>query len=641
MTKKFKKKLEDELLEYILDVGEEGKTARQKYIKNIKSYNERYNAQRSILGLTYGGGVIKEPWIGASDFGFPLEAITIDNLVTREYKAKWKDRPMVRLKPIQKQGNEYVKDVEGYLEYKLRHKIPNFISLRRSADRVKSIEGGFVTKLFNTEYKHWETISDGNYALLNKSTGEYVTKPDGSLLTSDGTESLPNENFVFEEIKTKEEKLYFKGTKYKIKYYEDIIVPENADTPFVEDLDWLIDITEYSESDLYKMKKGMTTKEKKKIDELLSSYDDTAKKQSKRDKITLWEFWGSYDIDGDDIDEEIRVILSPDFEVIVSVEENPYGGNKPYFHHYLKERKKCFWGVGVVEYLSGIRGVIDTLINANFNRRSIADNPIILVNATAGYDPDLCEISPFSIWPVQDRSGIGELQLSKGEQANMADLQLLLGLAQKVYGGVSDYASGMESQIASNRTAHGIQSIINQGDLKFEDIVDHDQDINSREYYFMMKYLFPEDLEEIEGEDFVILGTDDPFRRMTKDKLAPEYLVECVTSDVSEKREVKYQKYLGLLDFVYRSQDPLILKDFDLRAKLWDGLLEAAFVGMKTKGMELLQQDDLMRKVQALQIQVENIAKIKDEKERDNKMQATEAITKETMAEAAQMVQRK
>jgi hypothetical protein len=227
MSKKSKKTIENEILTHVIDLGEKGKESRKKYLNRIRTYNKRYEAQRSVLGDSYGNEVISEPWIGASDFGFPLEAITIDNLVTREFQAKWGTRPSVRLKALEEEGKDLKDDAEAYLDYKLHHKIPNFVLHKKMADRIKSIEGGYISKIINTEYKFWETSADQNFLIKNKVTGEYSTGEDGEPLIDDGSQEI-SPDFEREEIKAKEEKTYFSGTKYIVKHYKDIIVPEDA-----------------------------------------------------------------------------------------------------------------------------------------------------------------------------------------------------------------------------------------------------------------------------------------------------------------------------------------------------------------------------------------------------------------------------
>jgi len=634
MAKKSKKYVENELLEYILEVGKSGEMKHKKYINALKTYNKKYEAQRSTLGLSYGDSVITQPWLGASDFGFPIEAITIDNLVVREYKAKFTSRPAVQLKPLKPSARDFARIAEEYLDYKLHHKIPFFTLRKKMADRIKNIEGGYIGKIINTEYKFWETTGERGFILKNKLSKEYMIDEEGNpVFFEEGTEpkyTLKGEvirdiDWEKEPVSAKEERTYFKGTKYIVKHYSDFIVPEDADTPFINDLDWIIDISKYSTSDLRKMKKNFPAKEKKKIEELIDNAENDTN-HNNTEKITLWEFWGSYDIDNDGLDEEIRVIMSPEYNILIGWEENPYGGSKPYFHHFFKERNCGFHGVGIPEFFRGIRGVLDNLVNANLNRRSIADNPPILVNAMSGYDPDLCEVGPGEIWLVDDHTGIRELPLSKGEQSNLNDIQLLMGLAQKIYGGVSDYATGMESQIPSNKTATGISAIIAQGNIQFQDIVDQDQKINEQEYMFMMKYMFPEDIDEIEGEDFVVLDEEDPFKKITKDQITADYLIECVTTDVNERKEVKYQRYINLLQLILQSQDPLIIKDYDLRAKIWDEILDAGFRGLKTRGADALRQEELLIKTKALQSQIEQIAGIQDERARQSRLKAAETV---------------
>lgn len=656
MVKKSKNQIEQDLLTHIINLIEKNEIDHQKLCSKIRNYNDRYNAQRSILGLASGESVLTIPFIGASDFGFPLEAITIDNLVVREFKAKYSETPICKVRAIRKEEKEKSEPAEQYLDFKLKHKIPNFKLNKKRADRIKGIEGGYISKIINGEYKEWVKGSDKGYVFRDRNTDEYFMDeetgkpavlaegeipPNTERMQVLGGEIERQIDWERKEVAYKEGRKYYKGVRYLVRHYEDVLWDfEQADTPFIEDLPWFSDKPEYTIHDLNKLKDSDVPKRvKEKIDELIESHVSKVQKQDGIiEPLELYEWWGSYDIDDDGYDEEIRVLLSKDYEILIGWEENEFGGEKPFFHHYLKEKKKKFEGEGIVEFLEGIRNQSDALINQNFNRRLLNDNPPILTGRESGYDPDMCEYGPSEIWPLDDERRITVLPLPKGESANMNDIEFLMGLSQKIYGGVSDYATGNTSEISKNQTATGIKAIIAQGNIMFSDIVEQDQIINAKEYLFMMEHLFPLDLEEVENESFIVIGQEDPFKSMSRTGLDFEMILEPVTTDLDEHPDVRYRKFIENYQLFLSSQEPLVLKDHDLRAKMVDEILKSAFKGeLRTKGANQLRMEELQIKQMALRQEITEIAKIQNEREKQLKMQAAEQVGNQIGQEMAKI----
>ena len=60
------------------------------YVRKSNDWTKRFEAIRSISGLTYGDDPILspklEPWEGSSDMGIPLEAITLRAIIARFVK---------------------------------------------------------------------------------------------------------------------------------------------------------------------------------------------------------------------------------------------------------------------------------------------------------------------------------------------------------------------------------------------------------------------------------------------------------------------------------------------------------------------------------------------------------------------------
>ncbi|MFW9872140.1 MAG: hypothetical protein ACFFG0_03485 [Candidatus Thorarchaeota archaeon] len=651
---KSKEQIKLDLLEHIKDLISENEPSWKRLISKIRIFNKRYEAQRSILGITHGDEILNMPFEGASDFGFPIEAITIDNLVVREFKAKYEDSPICKVRAIKKDDKEKSEPAEQYLDFKLNHKIPNFKLTKKMADRIKGVEGGYIAKIINGEYKEWVTEKQKGYQFKNTMTDTYFREegteepavfPENEI----PIELIDNEAFTREETEFDGERKYYQGVRYILKHYEDVMWDmKNATTPFIEDLDWFIDLPEYSEHELQKLKKKDIPKDSKKaIDDLIKAHkakNNKDRQKKRKEKLELIEWWGSYDVNNDGFDEEIRVLMSKEHDILIGWEENEFGGQKPFFHHYFKERKKGFHGVGVVEFFEGIRNVLDALINQNFNRRLINDNPPILVGEDSGFDPDLCELGPGEVWPLENETRIKVLDLPKGEQSNMNDLQFLMGLSQKIYGGVSDYSTGNVGDTSKNRTASGIKAIISQGNIMFNDIVKQDQIVNGKEYLFMMKHLFPLDLEEVENEAFLVLGQDDPFKEMSLSGLQFEMILEPVTTDLDEHPDIRYRKFVEIYTMLLQAQEPLFLKDHDLRAKVVNEILKAGFKGeLKTKGAAQLRLEELLIKQKALEVQINQIATIQQQKEKQAKMNAAAQIGQQLgveVAKAKQLVER-
>jgi hypothetical protein len=127
---------------------------------------------------------------------------------------------------------------------------------------------------------------------------------------------------------------------------------------------------------------------------------------------------------------------------------------------------------------------------------------------------------------------------------------------------------------------------------------------------------------------------------MSKSGIDFEMVLEPVTTDLDEHKDVRYRKIVETYQLLLGSQEALFLKDPELRSQIVDEMLKAGFRGeFKTKGIEILQLHELQIKQMALKKEIAELAKINNQKEKQYKMQAAEQIGRNLGKEQARLIQ--
>lgn len=125
-------------------------------------------------------------------------------------------------------------------------------------------------------------------------------------------------------------------------------------------------------------------------DSLYNGVDQTFKfSQKANKKLKICEYWGEYDIDGDDIAENVVVAWIKNSDIVLRCEENPYPDKeKPFVSEAYDLEPFTIWGNGVADFIDDnqrihtaiMRGFIDNLSLSNNGQKFFQKGTVDYIN---------------------------------------------------------------------------------------------------------------------------------------------------------------------------------------------------------------------------------------------------------------------
>lgn len=517
----------------------------ESHVQKVDNWTKRFEAVRSIQGLSYGDDPDKfpklEPWEYSSDAGIPIEAIIIRAIIARFVKTIF-TKPICNITGRGGQDKEQAKIVQGYNEYSLEDEM-KFERIFYDIAMDVCLTGDGVGKLIeaNEEYDWEETY----FTLINPDTGEPI--PDPGTKNEFDSEEWPNgypievhEDFepkpdiatgIVPEVKeitvTKKDKIYF-GTKLIPVDPRDLVLPKNADTSDYNELPWLG----------HKFKKNWHWfKERegnvedggydKDAIEQLRPQTDTKKKVSTVPKIEVIELWGKVDMPTNVSEEkhevrEITALYAIEKGELLGWIPNQYKGKRMFFHWQIMPMSHRARGIGVPQFAKGLRELVDSLFNCLVDRDKINSHPPFIYDEESGFDPEIHGFGPNEFWGVNDKTRLGRLEMGNYSEARTQwAIDFVMGILQKLFG-VTDYTLGTESNIASNKTARGIMAIIGEGNYSFDTMITLLQMTNKD--FFEANILMHAKMMKDEGMEekvfYVTESQDNPYRKISASSLS-------------------------------------------------------------------------------------------------------------------------
>jgi len=526
----------------------------------VDDYVKRYEAKRSISGLMGWGDDPKKnpknsPWKNASDIGIPIEAFTIEGLLPRFLKVCYGATPIVWVRGTSEDDLEQAPTVQEALNFQLTKKIQIYRRMKNVFKNTVMCGDGIAKCVWEEEKK---IINRVVYYLENPLTHELYLDPNTQepIEVKSDTEVPPINEQGFPQAKIKkilsEEKKVYDGPKIYSRNIKQVIIPKDANTPEVDDLDWICDTYERT-IDWCKRRVGDPDEglfDEKAItgleEDILVKNPASQKSTHNYSKILISEWHGKYDVNDDGLDEEVVVFIGStnltgkegekdDNSKLLGWMISPYP-KRPFFHYQIIPMDNSFYGKGVPEFLIGIRNLIDATFNQMIDRGSINNNPPLLV--PPDFDPDENEFGPGAQFSSDNPQGFKVLELPKSEQLEFVKMEFLLGLVQKLFG-VTDYSLGSESSIAKNRTASGIMTIVGEGNIKFDDMIRALQDVNEDLYDFIVQLN-----SEYLDDEFVyyVTGKENPFKKTTKKDWIGNYDFESAGNSININREIEQNR---------------------------------------------------------------------------------------------------
>lgn len=541
---------EDDLRDHIIREVEESKSAQQPRISEVREYTKRYEAKRSISGLMGWGDDPKKnskdsPWEGASDVGIPIDAFTVEGLLPRFLKVCYGSKPIVWVRGTGKSDLPNAPVVQEALNYQLTRLIKIYRRMKLIFKTVTLEGDAFAKCVWEKKTRPFNKVV---YYLQNPIDGSLVVDPQTQkpVEVKDDFVPQPIDEFgttpVVVRDKIQDEKIIYEGPMIYGRTIKELIIPKNAISPEIEEWDWICDTYEVTfdwlarhEGDIEEGKFDNVSKIK---DEVLKGVADHNK--AMRTPILIYEWYGKYDINGDDKDEEIVAFVSPKYKILLGWMLSPFQV-RPFFHYQIIPMEGKPYGKGVPEFLIGLRDMIDAVFNQMIDRGSINNNPPVIVPSE--HEDELNPFGPGVKWKTDNPAAYKVLELPKNEQMEFAKLQFMLGMVQKLFG-VMDYAVGETGGLAGNRTASGIMTVVGEGNIKFDDMIRALQDVNEDLYDFIVM-LNSENLDD----DFIYQLTEqegNPFKTINKSYWGGNYDYESAGNSVNINRQIEQERAILL-----------------------------------------------------------------------------------------------
>jgi hypothetical protein len=538
---------EDELRDYILREVEESKNAQQSRIGEVREYIKRYEAKRSISGLLGWGDDPRKnpkdsPWEGASDVGIPIDAFTIEGLLPRFLKVCYGSKPIVWVRGTGQSDVQTAPIVQEALNYQLSRLIKIYRRMKLIFKTVVLEGDGFAKCVWEKETRPFNKIV---YYLQNPITMQLVTDEKGKPVEvkKDFIPQEPDAMGILPVVtreEVQEEKVIYEGPMVYGRTIKELIIPKNACGPEIDEWDWICDTYEVTfdflsgnEGDI---KEGKFKNVDKIRDEILAKTSDHNK--AMRKPIKIYEWYGTYDINEDERDEEIVAFICPEYKVLLGWMLIPFP-IRPFFHYQIIPMEGRPFGKGVPEFLTGLRDMIDAVFNQMIDRGSINNNPPVIV--PVDHEDEFNPFGPGVKWKSDNPGAYRVLELPKSEQVEFAKMEFLLGMVQKLFG-VMDYAVAETGGLAGNRTASGIMTVVGEGNIKFDDMIRALQDTNEDLYDFIV-LLNSENLDD----NFIYQLTEqqgNPFKTINKSYWAGNYDYESVGNSININRQIEQDRAL-------------------------------------------------------------------------------------------------
>lgn len=477
-----------------------------------------------------------EPFVGACSDIVPVAAMAIDPIHARLDTGIFKSDPVFRFKPLTKRTTKYVTSLETFVEFYQKHRL----NLRQIASPrlLECTKHG--TMVFKTVYDH-EQYSVMSYDKEWKPIKKTVTRFKGprvfgisinDFLFPPGYQHLQDCPIVFERQKV---------------FFHDLKVQEKSGK--------LVNVDKI---------KG---EEKVERDVLEAEREASAQHQTSdhgvSGKITVWEGWCDYDINGDGLPERVAFTYHYETGTFLQIRYNWYfHQRKPYTLIPYSVANDSLYGIGIGEmsmffqdaqtkwhqmatdnaYLANIRMFIAK------KESGVEDVPKLYSGKTFFVDNPQTDFIPFKAAEIYPSS--------------LQERQNLFGLAEKRTG-VSDYLTGRESPIVGSRaTATSTVALIQEGTRRVEEVLENIRigfaEILENCMYIWIQYGLDGIEDLVFGNDKIATDVQEFFDSVHEENVAGALSVDLSATDAANNRSIQQQVQLAIIQTMMQYLNKLV-----------------------------------------------------------------------------------
>lgn len=183
-------------------------------------------------------------------------------------------------------------------------------------------------------------------------------------------------------------------------------------------------------------------------------------------RIRLFEVWARFDVDGDDVEEDVVSVIHHESNTELRTLYNPFlHGKRPFYRtRYLPTFG--FYGLGMAESDKWAQLTVSKLLNAQIDNVTLANTRMYSAPLGSGVQPGE-PIYPGKIWFVGPNEQIGEVKLGEIYPSLPATIGQLMQYAE-MRTGVSELRQGNLSGLPSRTPATSLLSILREGNKRFD-----------------------------------------------------------------------------------------------------------------------------------------------------------------------------
>lgn len=171
-------------------------------------------------------------------------------------------------------------------------------------------------------------------------------------------------------------------------------------------------------------------------------------KHRKADLYEVIEFYCSYDIDGDGVEEDLYVVFDRTSRTILKVAFNPFD-TRPFEYAVYQRRAHLFYGIGVPEMLRMEQDAATEILNYWILNMLLVNSRVIVAPKHVLAEGE--QIWPSKILNARDADQIQMLQMADVYPSGPVALSTILSLSERRVG-INELSTPRPSQIMGSRT---------------------------------------------------------------------------------------------------------------------------------------------------------------------------------------------
>jgi hypothetical protein len=454
--------------------------------------DKMYNSWRSILEEKI------FPWAGCANTSPEMASTTVDGIVPRVIEGCLDFDTPLQVKAHNSTSDTFSDTIRAFVNWDLASHPEIYKAVWLAAQNAGWSGTGFLKSYFfkqRATQSRWikALIVDGKVA-EDPNTVDPKIPNSGEPLEANrqNVETLIKAGINPEIKKTKRKDFSWKkyGPGVKALDIKDVLQPVGTtDLQEAFEKSWVASRVHYTKDELRRMckedDKGLFDKlDWDKIKEFSNKVDaETATgsdgKRAERDmarskSIEFWEMHVKYDIDDDELEEQVVALIHLPSKQMVGFEEFPFEhGRCPIVPLWVHPLANSIYGIGFPEKLRGLEVVSKAEQDQRIDRNSLYNSPPLTITEAAGFDSRLHKPGPGRKWLMKN---IGEDVMKymypphRTESFSFEEQQMLDARAQKRCG-LTDFSLGSEGSVAQNKTATGIQAVIAEGNVGFRNYI--------------------------------------------------------------------------------------------------------------------------------------------------------------------------